>query len=80
MPRRALALLVLAIGLVLLAVAIVYFAVPAKSLPSFIPGHVRGVSAHRVKRATAAAVLGLASLVLAYLLAAGAAGSGRRTG
>ena len=42
--RRVLILPAIALGLLLLVVAVVYFADPAKSLPSFVPGHQAGSS------------------------------------
>lgn len=54
------------VGLVLLAVAVVYFAEPAGSLPSFFPGHEAGSSHHHVKHGIAAAVLGIGAFVLVW--------------
>jgi hypothetical protein len=53
-------------GVVLLALAILYFADPAKSLPSFIPGHEAGSTHHHVKHGIAALCLGLGCFVLAW--------------
>jgi hypothetical protein len=53
-------------GVVLIALAIVYFAEPAKSLPSFIPGHEAGSTHHHVKHGIAALLLGLGAFVLAW--------------
>jgi hypothetical protein len=53
-------------GLVLLAIAGVYLAEPATSLPSFFPGHEPGSAHHHVKHGIAAAALGLAAFVLAW--------------
>jgi protein-S-isoprenylcysteine O-methyltransferase Ste14 len=54
------------VGLVLIAIAVVYFAEPARSLPSFFPGHQAGSSHHHVKHGIAALLLGIAALVLAW--------------
>lgn len=62
--RRPLALLLGLIGLVLIVIAIIYFAEPAKSLPGFM-GHIDGATVHRTKRAAAALVLGIVSLAAA---------------
>ena len=64
----------LAVVLVVLAVlaavaGILYLAEPAKSLPSVLPGHVAGLSAHRHKR-------GIAALVVAAILLIAAKRSG----
>jgi uncharacterized membrane protein HdeD (DUF308 family) len=53
-------------GLVLIILAVVYFAEPAKSLPSFLPGHQAGSSHHHVKHGIAALALGLAALAFAW--------------
>ena len=53
-------------GVVLIAIAILYFAEPAKSLPGFIPGHEAGSSRHHVKHGIAALLLGLGAFVLAW--------------
>jgi hypothetical protein len=53
-------------GVVLIAIAIVYFAVPAKSLPGFFPGHEAGSAHHHVKHGIAALLLGLGAFVLAW--------------
>jgi 1,4-dihydroxy-2-naphthoate octaprenyltransferase len=64
--RRLLAILAIVIGLVLIAVAIVYWAEPASSLPSFFPGHQAGSSHHHTKHGIAAFLVGLACLVFAW--------------
>ncbi len=46
-------------GVVLLVVAGVYFAEPAKSLPSFFPGHDAASTTHHVKHGIAAVVVAL---------------------
>jgi hypothetical protein len=53
-------------GVVLIVIAIVYFAEPAKSLPGFFPGHQAGSSHHHVKHGIAALLLGLGAFVLAW--------------
>ena len=42
------------VGIVFLVLAVLYFAEPAKSLPSFIPGHEAGSTHHHVKHGIAA--------------------------
>ena len=54
------------VGVVLIIIAIVYFAQPAKSLPGFFPGHEAGSSHHHVKHGIAALLLGLGAFVLAW--------------
>ena len=53
-------------GIVLVVIAIVYWAEPAKSLPGFFPGHEAGSGHHHVKHGIAAFVLGLACFVFAW--------------
>lgn len=65
--RRRLALVAGLVGFVLIVIAIVYFAVQAKSLPGFM-GQVDGATGHRTKRGVAALVLGALSLLVAGVL------------
>jgi hypothetical protein len=65
-PGWVTGLLVLA-GLALLAIAAVYFAEPAKSLPSFFPGHAAGSAHHHTKHGIAAVVVGLAAFAVAWI-------------
>jgi hypothetical protein len=53
-------------GVLLIAIALVYFAEPAKSLPGFFPGHEAGSTHHHVKHGIAALLLGLGAFVLAW--------------
>jgi hypothetical protein len=53
-------------GVVLIAIAIVYFAEPAKSLPGFFPGHEAGSAHHHVKHGIAALLLGIGAFVFAW--------------
>jgi hypothetical protein len=53
-------------GVLLIVIAIVYFAEPAKSLPGFFPGHEAGSNHHHVKHGIAALLLGLGAFVLAW--------------
>jgi hypothetical protein len=64
--RRALVAAALAVAVVLIVVAVVYWAEPAKSLPSFFPGHQAGSAHHHVKHGIAALLLGLAVLAFAW--------------
>jgi 1,4-dihydroxy-2-naphthoate octaprenyltransferase len=67
MPNdRLLALLALLAGIVLIVIAIVYFAEPARSLPGFFPGHEAGSGHHHTKHGIAALLVGLACLVFAW--------------
>jgi len=64
--RRALVWLAAIAGIALIVLAVVYWALPAKSLPSFIPGHTAGSGHHHVKHGIASFLVGLASLVYAW--------------
>jgi hypothetical protein len=67
--RVLVALAVLA-GVVLIAIAAVYWAEPAKSLPGFFPGQQAGSNHHHVKHGIAAFLLGIACLVFAWFRSA----------
>ena len=54
------------LGILLIALAFVYWAEPAKSLPSFLPGHQAGSSHHHVKHGIASFLVGLACLAFAW--------------
>jgi H+/Cl- antiporter ClcA len=60
---RIVAAVLFVLGVLGLIVAILYFALPAHSLPSFLPGHVAKITGHRNRR-------GAAALVIAILLIA----------
>jgi hypothetical protein len=53
-------------GVVLILLALVYWAEPAKSLPSLLPGHEAGSEHHHVKHGLAAFLLGIGAFVLAW--------------
>jgi uncharacterized membrane protein HdeD (DUF308 family) len=56
---RPLTVVLAIIGLICIVVAIIYFTVPAKSLPSFIPGRVAKSHLHHDRRGIAALVVGI---------------------
>jgi len=64
------AVLAVLAGCVLLLVAVVYFAEPAHSLPSFFPGHVGAGDSeaghHHVKHGIAALAVALAAFAFAW--------------
>ena len=64
--NRLLALAAAIVGVILMVIAIVYFVEPAKSLPSFFPGHQAGSTHHHVKHGIAAFALGLAAFAFAW--------------
>jgi hypothetical protein len=67
MPANRLTVTAIGIaGVILIVIAVVYFAEPAKSLPGFFPGHQAGSTHHHVKHGIAALLLGLGAFVLAW--------------
>jgi UDP-N-acetylmuramyl pentapeptide phosphotransferase/UDP-N-acetylglucosamine-1-phosphate transferase len=64
--RRLLVALAIVLGIVLIAIAVVYWAEPARSLPSFFPGHEAGSNHHHAKHGIAAFLVGLACLAFAW--------------
>jgi hypothetical protein len=66
MKRRELIVPAVVIGVLVLVVAVIYFVEPAKSLPSFFPGHTAGSTHHHVKHGIAAFVVALACFAFAW--------------
>ena len=68
--RKYLVPLAVILGVALIVVGIVYFAEPAKSLPSFFPGHVGAsdpeAARHHAKHGIAAVFVGLAFFAFAW--------------
>jgi UDP-N-acetylmuramyl pentapeptide phosphotransferase/UDP-N-acetylglucosamine-1-phosphate transferase len=64
--RKLLVVLAVVLGIALVAIAAVYWAEPASSLPSFFPGHQAGSSHHHVKHGIAAILVGLACFAFAW--------------
>jgi hypothetical protein len=59
------------VGVALIVLAIVYWAEPAGSLPSFIPGHESGSGHHHIKHGIASFLVGVALLVFAWFQTGG---------
>ena len=64
--RTILAVILGIIALIFIVVAIIYIAEPAKSLPSFIPGHIDGSTGHHPLKATGSLVVGIVFAVGAW--------------
>jgi drug/metabolite transporter (DMT)-like permease len=64
--RKWLVALAVVLGIALVAVAAVYWAEPARSLPSFFPGHEADSNHHHVKHGIAAFLVGLACFAFAW--------------
>jgi len=54
------------IALIFIVVAIIYVAEPAKSLPSFVPGHIANSTGHHPLRAVGSLVIGIVFAVGAW--------------
>jgi hypothetical protein len=77
--QRFLVLVLTVLGILAVIAAVIYFAEPAKSLPSILPGHIAGSTVHRTHRGIAALVVGVALLVAAAAAASMARPHRRRT-
>jgi hypothetical protein len=64
--NRSLIVPAVALGVALLALALLYFVDSANALPSFIPGHQAGSAHHHVKHGIAAAILALGCFTFAW--------------
>jgi preprotein translocase subunit SecY len=64
--RTILAVILGVIALIFIVVAVIYLAEPAKSLPSFVPGHIAGSSGHHPLKATGCVVVGIVFAVGAW--------------
>jgi hypothetical protein len=64
--RRELIVPAVVVGLLLLALGVLYVIEPAGSLPSVIPGHEAGSAHHHVKHGIAALLLAAAAFVYAW--------------
>jgi hypothetical protein len=56
----------IAAGVILIVIAIIYWAEPAGSLPSFFPGHEAGSSTHHIKHGIAAFVVAAGCFIFAW--------------
>jgi hypothetical protein len=78
-PIKWLVAVLVLLGLIALAGAIVYFTVPAHSLPSFL-GTLPRVKAHRRRRGEAALVIAIVLWVIAAVIYFANARNARRAG
>jgi hypothetical protein len=56
------------LGIILIVVAVVYFVVPADSLPSFFPGHEAGMMRVRMKHGVVTGIVGVVLLAAGWWL------------
>jgi hypothetical protein len=68
--NTALVVASLVAGVVLIALAFLYWIEPASSLPSWLPGYAAGSPHHHVKHGIAAFLVGIACLVFAWFRSA----------
>jgi hypothetical protein len=73
--NRSLILPAVVLGVVLLAIAVLYWVDSADALPSFFPGHEAGSTHHHVKHGIAAAILALGCFTFAWFQSGPAATS-----
>lgn len=56
------------IGLALIALAVVYFVIPADQLPAFLPGHEAGVTRVHMKHGIVAAIAGIVLIAAGWMM------------
>lgn len=56
------------LGIVLIAIAIVYFVTPADHLPNFFPGHAANVTRIHMKHGILAAIVGVVLLAIGWIM------------
>ena len=61
-------LIVTVLEFALVALAVMYFTMPADQLPGFLPGHEAGVARLHMKHGAVAAAAGLALLAVSWML------------
>jgi len=76
--RRNLIVPAVILGILFMALAVLYWVDSAGSLPSFIPGHEAGSGHHHIKHGIAAFIVGLGCFVFAWFQS-GPAGQTRPT-
>jgi len=54
------------VGFLLIILALIYWLIPGKSLPTFIPGYGRDLTVTHPKRAIASLILGLGALAFGW--------------
>ena len=66
MSTRTIVILSNLLGIVFILIALVYWLVPAGSLPSFMPGYMAGATTIHIKHGVASFLLGIALFILAW--------------
>jgi amino acid permease len=67
---RPLTWLLIAVAVVFLVLAVVYFVTPANQLPSVLPGHTAHASRHHTKHGVAALAVAVVALIGAWFTTA----------
>jgi hypothetical protein len=60
--------ILLLLGALLIVVAVVYFVIPADSLPSFLPGHEAGLARPRMKHGIASGAVGVVLIAAGWFM------------
>jgi hypothetical protein len=64
--KKSFSQIALIVGILFIALALIYWLVPGKSLPHFFPGYSKSLATTHYKRAIVAFILGLVSFALAW--------------
>lgn len=68
MSTRAKTTILYILGVILIIIGVVYAIKPANALPTFFPGHDATMTAHHVKHALAAFLLGIGSFIWGWFM------------
>jgi hypothetical protein len=60
------AIVLAVVGVIFIAVGLVYIVRASGDLPTFVPGYIKHATKHRVKRGTALVIVGAVALVAAW--------------
>lgn len=66
---RFLVVILVVLGVLAIAAGIIYFVEPAKSLPTFFPGHLAHVKGRHTSRGLAGIIVGVVLLIIAVIAA-----------
>lgn len=64
--NKSLIIIVVILGIIFIALSVVYFSTPAKSLPGFLPGYDVHLSSHHYKHGIGSLLLGLACFIFVW--------------
>jgi hypothetical protein len=66
--KLAMKLVLMSLGIVLLVIAVIYFALPADQLPGFFPGHQAGLMRMHYKHGIASGAVGIVLLAVGWFM------------